>query len=239
MFLSFIDDVLNFFKGLWEKVVAFHDGLDQTMKYVLYAACALVVVLIIVLIACGTKKRKKKKLAKKAAKKALEASENVEAPVEKQEEKPAEVVEEEKPAEAVEEEKPDEVAQEEKPAEVAQEEKPAEENEDEKRKVYGKYEVYQDSDFFKFTLKASNGEVLVDSEVYASLDGAYKAIESLKKNVTEGHLLITKDKNNAFQFKLIAKNHRVSLWKCQGLDVISLEKPQRKAKSASVTRREE
>lgn len=204
MFLNFVNEVLGFFKNLWEKVVAFHDGLEKEMQYALYAGIAVVVVLIIVLIVSGAKKSKKKKAAKKALK-------ETEVKTETMEEKAEETVLEEK--EEVKEEKALEVVVEEKEEinieEAVIKEKTEEAVVEEKRAVFGKYEVYQDSDFFKYTLKASNGEVLIDSEVYSSLDGVYNAIESVKKNVTEGHLLISRDKNNAFQFKLIAKNHRV------------------------------
>ena len=96
---------------------------------------------------------------------------------------------------------------EEAPAEEAPvEEAPAEEK---TRKVLGKYEVFKDCDFYKYTLKASNGEVLVESELYTTLDGVYNAIEAVKNNVLEGEISVTKDKMDNYQFKLSAKNHRV------------------------------
>lgn len=224
MILNVLDNILNFFKDLWQKAVDFHNGLEQNMKYVLYAVIALVFVLIIVLIVCSSKKKKKKKLAKKQAKENVISSDEKKESLELKEEVNVEVVEETKPEEkvetdevqAVQEDKVEtdeiQVAQEEKveteDVQSVQEEKETEES-DEKKKVLGKYEIFQDSDFFKFVLKASNGEVLVDSEVYTSLDGAYKAVESVQKNISEGRILITRDKNNAYQFKLIAKNHRV------------------------------
>lgn len=210
MILNVLDNILNFFKDLWQKAVDFHNGLEQNMKYVLYAAIALVFVLIIVLIVCSSKKKKKKKLAKKQAR---EAKENVILSDEKKEnlEVKVEELKEVKQEENVEVAKV-ETDKETEEAQTIQEETqvPQEvEQADEKKKVLGKYEIFQDSDFFKFVLKASNGEVLVDSEVYTSLDGAYKAVESVQKNISEGRILITRDKNNSYQFKLIAKNHRV------------------------------
>ena len=211
MILNVLDNILNFFKDLWQKAVDFHNGLEQNMKYVLYAVIALVFVLIIVLIVCSSKKKKKKKLARKQAKENVISSDEKKESLELKEEVNIEAVEETKAEEKAETEEVQTVQEDKVETEeiqVAQEEKETEES-DEKKKILGKYEIFQDSDFFKFVLKASNGEVLVDSEVYTSLDGAYKAVESVQKNISEGRILITRDKNNAYQFKLIAKNHRV------------------------------
>ena len=47
------------------------------------------------------------------------------------------------------------------------------------RVVYGKYEVYSDGTSFYYNLKASNGEVLIKSEAYASKESVLSAIESM------------------------------------------------------------
>lgn len=73
----------------------------------------------------------------------------------------------------------------------------------------GKFEIFQEGDFYKYRLKASNGEVLVVSQMYKSKDSAYRSIESLKRNVETGSLRIIRDKTDRFIFKLVAKNHRV------------------------------
>ena len=57
--------------------------------------------------------------------------------------------------------------------------KKAEEPEKKGRQYNGKYEVYQAGDGFKYNLKASNGEILVSSEVYTSRDGVIKAIKAI------------------------------------------------------------
>jgi len=77
------------------------------------------------------------------------------------------------------------------------------------RQYNGKYEVFQSGDGWAYRLKASNGEVLVSSEVYSTKDGALKAIEAVKKNVEVGEITVFSDKQNHFKFKLTAKNHRV------------------------------
>ncbi len=77
------------------------------------------------------------------------------------------------------------------------------------RQYNGKYEVYQVGDGFRYNLKASNGEVLVASEVYASRDGVIKAIEAVQRNIETGEVRVFVDKHGRSKFKLTARNHRV------------------------------
>ncbi len=77
------------------------------------------------------------------------------------------------------------------------------------RVVNGKYEVFKELDKYKFVLKASNGGVLIESELYSSKDGAINAINTVKRNITGGNIEISKDKRNLYQFSLIASNNRV------------------------------
>ena len=77
------------------------------------------------------------------------------------------------------------------------------------RQYNGKYEVFQAGDGYAYNLKASNGEVLVASEVYATKDGVLKAIDAVKRNIETGEITIFSDKQQHFKFKLTAKNHRV------------------------------
>lgn len=85
----------------------------------------------------------------------------------------------------------------------------AEQPEKKGRQYNGKYEVYQAGDGFKYNLKASNGEVLVSSEVYTTRDGVIKAIEAIKRNVETGEIRVFADKHGNYKFKLTAGNHRV------------------------------
>ena len=79
-----------------------------------------------------------------------------------------------------------------------------------KKRVYkGKYEVYSTGDGYAYTLKASNGEVLVQSEVYASKEGVLKAIDAIKRNVEVGDIRIFADKRGRYKFKVVSKNYRV------------------------------
>lgn len=76
------------------------------------------------------------------------------------------------------------------------------------RVVYGKYEVYTDGTSYYYNLKASNGEVLIKSEAYASKDSVLLAIEAIKRNVEVGVISVREDKHGLYQFVLTARNHR-------------------------------
>jgi hypothetical protein len=70
----------------------------------------------------------------------------------------------------------------------------------------GKYEVFPEAGFFKFRLKASNGEILVVSQGYASRNGAVAGIETFKKNVEGGLFEVYTDKSGFSQFMLYSAN---------------------------------
>ena len=73
-------------------------------------------------------------------------------------------------------------------------------------KVQGKYEVFPEAGFYKYRLKANNGEILIVSNGYKTRDGAKKGIETLKKNVSEGLSKIFIDKKGYAQFRIFTKN---------------------------------
>ena len=77
------------------------------------------------------------------------------------------------------------------------------------RIAIGKYEVFPVNDVFLYRLKASNGEIMVTSEIYKSAKGAVSAIETVKKNVETGTLQVYEDKHGLWQFKLFAANKRL------------------------------
>ena len=77
------------------------------------------------------------------------------------------------------------------------------------KELLGKYEVFPVGDVFLYRLKASNGEVLVVSEMYKNLKSALVAVETLKKNLETGTLQIHQDKHGLYQFKLFASNKRL------------------------------
>ena len=160
-------------------------------------------------------KKPAKKATKKRTKKAEKPVEETPAEEPIAEEVVEEVVEEQPVEEPVVEETTEEpVVEEKKPAKkttrksnkkveetpVVEEKKP--------RVVYGKYEVYTDGTSHFYTLKASNGEVLIKSEAYASKDSVLLAIEAIKRNVEVGTIAVRQDKHGLYQFVLTARNHR-------------------------------
>lgn len=72
----------------------------------------------------------------------------------------------------------------------------------------GKYEIFKDSGFFRYRLKASNGEVLIESELYETEKAVNEAVEIVRKNVENGIYQIVDDKNDSFIYKLSSRNHR-------------------------------
>lgn len=76
------------------------------------------------------------------------------------------------------------------------------------RVALGKFEVFPVNDVFLYRLKASNGEILVVSEIYTTLKGAVSAVETVKKNVETGTIQVYQDKHGLWQFKLFASNKR-------------------------------
>lgn len=97
---------------------------------------------------------------------------------------------------------------------AAAKKEPAEKKEPAKKstggRYNGKFEVFQVGDGFQYNLKASNGEILVASELYTTKDGVLKAIDAIRRNVeTGGEIRVFADKRGRHKFKLIAGNHRV------------------------------
>lgn len=78
-----------------------------------------------------------------------------------------------------------------------------------KRQYAGKYEIFPEDNYYKYQLKASNGEILFVSEMYTTRAGAIKSIDAVKKNIETGTIRIICDKRGMYKFKLIAKNYRV------------------------------
>ena len=77
------------------------------------------------------------------------------------------------------------------------------------RVLLGKYEVFHANDLYLYRLKASNGEIMVVSEVYTTEKGAIAAIDTIKKYVETGTIQIYQEKHGLFQFKLFATNKRL------------------------------
>jgi len=75
-----------------------------------------------------------------------------------------------------------------------------------KPKAVGKYEVFPEAGFYKYRLKANNGEILIVSNPYKTKDSAIAGIETLKKNIPMGNSKIIIDKNGYGQFRIFTGN---------------------------------
>ena len=110
--------------------------------------------------------------------------------------------EEERPEEAMEEPVEEEKAEDPKPEPVV--ETPTES--EAKNKVVGKYEVYPAAGFFKYRLKANNGQILLVSRPYKTREGAINGIETFRKNAANGSHRIITDKKGRAQFRIFTAN---------------------------------
>lgn len=103
----------------------------------------------------------------------------------------------------------EEIKEEKEEVEVEKQEETLKVETEEVKTSKGKYEIFNVGDFYLYRLKASNGEILVLSEIYTSLKGAMNAVATVKRNLETGFIQIYKDKHNLWQFKLFAANKRL------------------------------
>lgn len=88
--------------------------------------------------------------------------------------------------------------------------KTATEKTPEKKKATGKWLIkHQGGDEYVAYLVASNGETILTSEVYTTVDGAKGGIETIKKNIALGNFEIVRDKADRFFFKLKTAANRL------------------------------
>ncbi len=100
--------------------------------------------------------------------------------------------------------------EEESKEEVLAEDVDDDKDEERKGRSYdGKYEIYQENNYYRYRLKASNGEILFVSEMYTSRLTVIKAIDNLKRNLSAGRTDVFADKKKNYKFKLTASNNRV------------------------------
>ncbi len=73
----------------------------------------------------------------------------------------------------------------------------------------GKYVIYQEGEYFyKYMLKANNGQILIISEPYKTLKACNEGISTLKKNLESLQIDLEKDKKGQYCFRLITKQGR-------------------------------
>lgn len=79
---------------------------------------------------------------------------------------------------------------------------PSQENSESEHKYNGKWVISNIDDMFMAQLFASNGELLLSSESYASATSANEAIANIRKNGLDGNFIIDSDKKGRYFFKL-------------------------------------
>ena len=78
------------------------------------------------------------------------------------------------------------------------------------KKLNGKWVVeHKGENEYLSKLLASNGEVMLTSEIYSSVDGAKNGIATIIKGVETGKFVIYQDKNNNHYYKLKTSNNRL------------------------------
>lgn len=191
----------------------------ELVRWGIYGVLGLLGILVLVLILCIANGCKKKKAKKQVA------VQEEPAPVEEQpvvEEIKEETQEEVKVEPVQEEVKPTkksatkrvkkEVAKEEVKEEPAPVEEPVvEEAKEEKapaKRNLGKFAIAQEGVNYRYRLKASNGELLVVSELYASEKACRTGIETIKKNAETAKVEVVEDKHGLFSFRIMTKQGR-------------------------------
>jgi len=80
----------------------------------------------------------------------------------------------------------------------------------EKKKAVGKWLIKHKGQVeYSAYLLASNGEILLTSEVYSTVDGAKTGIETIKKNVALGNFELVQDKAKRYFYKLKSSANRL------------------------------
>lgn len=121
------------------------------------------------------------------------------------------------------------------PAKKAQEQpaKPA------PKKLNGKWviEMKGDNEYFS-KLYASNGEVMLSSEIYTTEDGARNGIETIIRGVEAGNFVIYQDKNKNYYYKVKTANNRLlcvgEIYKAKDQCLKAVESVKRIAKDSPV-----
>ena len=76
------------------------------------------------------------------------------------------------------------------------------------KRTLGKFTISQEGENFRYRLKASNGEILVVSELYASRLSCRKGITTIKNNAETATIEVVEDKHGLFSFRVMTKQGR-------------------------------
>lgn len=77
------------------------------------------------------------------------------------------------------------------------------------REYTGKWKIKKEDGKFYAELTASNGGILLKTELYSSMSSLKNGIETLKKNIETGNIVITFDKNGHYRFKVFNHTNRL------------------------------
>ncbi|MBR2449097.1 MAG: DUF1508 domain-containing protein [Clostridia bacterium] len=244
-----MDNIKAFILGVCEKVGGALNLPALTVAYIGLGLIVAIIIAVVVIIVCAVKKNKKKKAVAnnvQPVEQSVTAEEVTTASVVEQpvvEEKPVEQVKEEPVAV----EKVEEVKEEKKLAKkpVAKkapakkvEEKPIEEVKQPKKKV-GKWTVeFKGHGEYLSKLLASNGEVMLSSEIYTTEEGARGGIATIIKGVDSGKFVIYQDKNKNYYYKLKTANNRLlcvgEIYKSKDQCLKAVESVKRIAKDSTI-----
>ena len=224
------------------------------------ALIAVIVIAIVVIVLVAVNKRKKRKaavaewlskpepltVAEREVKKPQVQTKKEETDTQEQpenEEKPEQPQEEQLEQEKPDEEKTEELQKEEKEAPVKKSEPkktPAKKDEKPTKKLNGKWiiEVKGQGEYLA-KLCASNGEVMLTSEIYTTEDGARGGVATIKKGVDTGKFIVYQDKNGNYYYKLKTANNRLlcvgEIYKSKEQCLKAVESVKRLAKDASIS----
>ena len=107
------------------------------------------------------------------------------------------------------------------------------------KKLNGKWviEMKGDNEYFS-KLYASNGEVMLSSEIYTTEDGARNGIETIIRGVEAGKFVIYQDKNKNYYYKVKTANNRLlcvgEIYKAKDQCLKAVESVKRIAKDSPV-----
>ncbi len=107
------------------------------------------------------------------------------------------------------------------------------------KKLNGKWRVeLKCKDEYVAELIASNGEVMLSSETYTTLEGAKVGISTIIKGVDNGKFVIYQDKNGNYYYKLKTANNRLlcvgEIYKSKDQCLKAVESVKRLAKDAKI-----
>ena len=189
-------------------------------------AILLLLIGLVITLVCVSKRKKRKKLEQKNQPEQVEERLEVK-PVEKSEEvkqpvnepvvlqpvvQPEQLVESEEKLAKTEKEVAEEVSQPEKEIKEDEPEKVEEKpvKKAEPKKLKGKWIIEKENEGeFVSKLLASNGEVMLTSEIYTTAEGARSGVETIIRGIENGKFIIYQNKNKNYYYKIKSQNNRL------------------------------